>query len=160
MISFPWLMRIITEIATCVVWNGGHNGHSVSDRSGEETWALLLSWKRLEYVLSAPLPFLKLLRWLILPRIANEQDGVKGPIHSVGHSTSPAEGKGKNQYDSKLLIKLQSVHLDKKKKKKRCTKQLHFLCWIKTWHNACYSLKHFIIMSLHTVYSMCTLHAK
>lgn len=43
----------------------------------------------------APLPFLKLLRWLILPRIANEQDGVKGPIHSIGHPTSPAEGKRK-----------------------------------------------------------------
>lgn len=62
-----------------------------------------------------PLPFLKLLRWLILHRIANEQDGVKGPIHSAGQPTSPAEGKEKNQYDSELLIKLQPLHLNKKK---------------------------------------------
>lgn len=59
-----------------------------------------------------PLPFLKLLRWLILPRIASEQDEVKGPIHSVGHPTSPAEGKKKeNRYDSKMVIKLKPVHL-------------------------------------------------
>lgn len=56
-------------------------------------------------IVGPPLPFLKLLRWLILPHIANEQDGVKGPIHSVGHPTAPAEGKEKNQYDSKMLIK-------------------------------------------------------